>query len=60
MTDKNKLDEALQYIDDAKSKFDLIYACREASRAKKYMSAFLCLLFGSPLLTTSFQLALAL
>jgi myosin heavy subunit len=29
MTDKNKLDEALQYIDDAKSKFDLIHACRE-------------------------------
>lgn len=29
MTDKNKLDQALQYIDDAKSKFDLIHACRE-------------------------------
>jgi len=29
MTDKNELDKALQYIDDAKSKFDLIHACRE-------------------------------
>lgn len=29
MTDKNKLDEALQYIDDAKSKFDLIHAYQE-------------------------------